>query len=111
MAETQKKSVLRVLVKPSELPDRWLAVCVDRYMVAEGDSPKDAVKALDRVVRVEVAHGVEKGYENPLKRLSKAPAKYLDAFESASMSPAPKRRTTPKRFATEFEQRLIAASA
>ena len=110
---TRNQMALRVLIGPSELPDRWLAVCIDRYMVAEGDSPEEAANALKRVFRAEIALGLEMGFEdNPLERLPKAPKKFEQLFNNKSVSPPPpKRRTQQQSYAAEFEQRLALSAA
>ena len=106
---SKKSLALRVLVWPNGLPDRWVALCLDRYMVAEGDSPEEASTALERVCRAEVAYGVERGFEeHPLERLPPAPHKYHAAFEAAVLPPKPRMRKTQQHFSLELEQRLIA---
>ena len=71
---------LRVLLKRSPVPGRWAAICVDHYMVAEGDSPKDAVCSLDRVVRVERDLG-----NGSLVHLPVAPYKYRVAYATSAV--------------------------
>ena len=69
---------LRALLKRSAVPGRWVAICVDHYMVAEGDSPDEAMIALDRVAQSERSFGTS---EEPLGHLPKAPRKYRVAYE------------------------------
>lgn len=108
MSKTENVLALRVLIRPSEQPDRWVAVCIDRYMVAEGDSPESAAQALDMVLRAEMSYGVELGYRrDPLERLPSAPHKYHDAFEAGIVPPPPRRRKTQQHVSLEFEQRLM----
>ena len=110
MSETTRP-LLRVVIGPSELPDRWLAVCIDRYMVAEGDTPEAAGKALDRVVRSEIELGVKLGFKSdPLARLPKAPGKFEVTFNKALSPPPPRRRTRQQSYDAEFEQRLAVSA-
>lgn len=105
------KMTLRVLVMQSALPNTWLAVCIDRYMVAEGDTPKKAATALDRVFRAELAYGIEHGNErDPLDRLPPAPAEYHKMFKQAVSPPPPVRHKRMKTISLDFEQRLAAVA-
>ena len=105
------KMTLRVLVMPSALTDTWLAVCIDRYMVAEGDTPENAATALDRVFRAELAYGMEHGNNSdPLDRLPPAPDKYHEMFKKAISPPPPVRHKRMKSISLDFEQRLAAAA-
>lgn len=94
---------LRVLVRPSALAGRWVAVCIDRYMVAEGDTPQKAAKALHSVFRAEAA------YRKTLDHLPAAPRKYHDEFNEAILPPQP--RAVKRDAHVAFEQRLAATPA
>ena len=74
MSETR----LRVLIKRGKARNQWVAICIDRYMVAEGDSPEDAARALHREYQRETARHPDLGH------LPQAPAAYLSDFENAS---------------------------
>ena len=77
------ESRLRVLIKRGKLPNRWVAICIDRYMVAEGDSPEEATHALHRVYRTEITLRKQPGAD-PLAHLPQAPAAYHSEYENAS---------------------------
>ncbi|MDE0191227.1 MAG: hypothetical protein OXQ90_07705 [Gammaproteobacteria bacterium] len=74
---------LRVLVQPSKLPGHWVAICLERYIVAQGDSEKDALRNFAAMLAAETMRGIEEGHvANPLRGIPPAPAKYWDAFET-----------------------------
>lgn len=113
---------LQAFVKRSSVPGRWTAVCVDRYMVAEGDSPDEAMLALDRVAKTEREFGTD---DDPLGHLPKAPHKYRVAYEEAMpietwraedhtdlVKPdRPDRPSTMEPPQALFEQRVLAAAS
>lgn len=82
---------LRVLVRPSVTAGHWVAVCVDRYMVAQGSAPDEAVRALKVVLRSELAKGFN---VEPLEHLPPAPDEYVREFEEDGVCPPPQRPRT-----------------
>ena len=101
---------LRVLIKQSELQGVWVAVCIDRYLVAQGKSPLEACESLKACVRAAVEHGVQIGFkEHPLEHLPEAPARYLADFEAGTTPPPPRTPVTRSKVRTDFEPRLAVA--
>lgn len=98
---------LRVLVIASALEGRWIAVCIDRYMVGHGNSPQEAADALKVIFRMEVERGVERGFrQDPLEHLSQAPPAYHDAYAAADAPPPPRAHTKRKNVHATLEQRM-----
>lgn len=72
---------LHVLLKPSERPGYWVAICLDRYIVAQGESEKDALRQFGAMLAAALSLGVEEGNrEDPLKGIPPAPVQYWDDF-------------------------------
>lgn len=92
MAESNE-GALRVLTKRGSLPGRWVSICIDRYMVGEGNSPEDAVESLYRVCRAEMTLGTG---DDPLGHVPEAPPEYREEYE--------KRRAESRRDVIELSQ-------
>ncbi len=74
---------LRVLVKPSRQEGLWVAICLERYIVAQGTSEKEALCNFNSMLVAETLSGIEDGnIDNPLKGIPPAPAEYWDDFET-----------------------------
>ena len=103
---------LRVLTKPSANPSKWVVVCIDRYMVAEGDTPKEALDNFDRVLVTEVALGLEAGcLDDPLENLPPAPDNYQREFENGWTPPPPKRLKQSNNIRMALESRMAMTAA
>lgn len=80
-AATSHNMDLRLLVQPSAQPGLWVAICLERYIVAQGDSEKQAVSNFSAMLCADMVYGIEQGNtDDPLKGIPPAPAKYWDAF-------------------------------
>lgn len=65
--------------------DNWLAVSLERYIMAQGQSVDGAVQAFRNTLIADVSFGVSQGNEDqPLAGIEAAPAKYWDAYEKAT---------------------------
>ena len=75
-----------------ELPDTWLAVSLERYIMAQGNSSDDAILEFKKMLAGEIIYGIEHADAiRPLAGIEPAPAKYWDAYERAT----PYRPSTP----------------
>ena len=87
---------LRVLIKRGEALDVWLAVCLERCIVAQASSQEEVVREFQAILAAEVAYGVRHGDPaHPLDGIEPAPTQYWDAFERASPMDPPEIQTTP----------------
>ena len=103
---------LRVLTRPSANPPRWVVICIDRYMVAEGDTPQEALANFDRVLVTEMALGVKAGHlDDPLKNLPPAPEIYRREFDNGWTPPPPKRVKQSNNIKLALESRMAMTSA
>ena len=76
---------LRVLVQPSRQQDLWVAICLERYIVAQGNTEKEAVRNFALMLAMEIMRGVECGNTtDPLLGIPQAPTKYWDLFGQSS---------------------------
>ena len=75
---------LRAVLKKGSLDGAWIAVCLERYIVAQGNSPDDALREFKAMLAAEIIRGIERGNaDQPLAGIEPAPAKYWDVFETA----------------------------
>ncbi len=73
---------LRVLVRQSDQPGLWVAVCLERYIAAQGETERDALGNLALTLSAEIMRGLEDGKtENPLAGIPPAPTEYWDDFD------------------------------
>ena len=64
--------------------DNWIAVSLERYIMAQGQSVDGAVQAFRKTLISDVVFGIKHGHEDqPLAGIEAAPAKYWDAYEKA----------------------------
>ena len=80
----QRKTNIRILVRPSVVEGLWVAVCIDHYMVGEGPTADAALKGLFRVFAAELELAKERG---TALALEPAPQRYHDAYEEARYRP------------------------
>ena len=75
---------LRVLLKRGK-SGAWLAICLERYIVAQGETPDDARQQFAFSLAAEIILGVEMGNSvaHPLEGIAPAPVRYWDMFEQA----------------------------
>ena len=65
--------------------ENWIAVSLERYVMAQGQSANGAVQAFKQSLIADVAFGMKQGNEDqPLAGIEAAPAKYWDAYENAA---------------------------
>lgn len=80
---------LRVLVTRGSLENTYLAICLDHYIVGQGNSEEEACRMFGATFAAEVAYGIAHGnIQDPLKGVPKAPQKYWKMF-SAAQVPGP----------------------
>ena len=73
---------LRALVRPSAQEGLWVAICLERYIVAQGESAKEALHNFAAMLAAEFEYGSEVGDPaNPLAGIPQAPTKYWDEFD------------------------------
>ena len=64
--------------------DNWIAVSLEHYIMAQGQSVDGAVQAFKKTLIADVAFGVSQGNEDqPLASIAAAPTKYWDAYKRA----------------------------
>ena len=86
---------LRVLVRQSMQPELWVAICLERYIVAQGNSAREAVRSLGKMLTVEIGRGIDRGNEiDPLAGIRPAPTEYWDMF---ALSQLPCRYQFPRK--------------
>lgn len=108
---------LNVLLIKGELEDAWVAVSLERYIVAQGDSPENAIREFTLMLGSEIAYGTEHGDSSqPLAGIPPAPTKYWDKFETAKPYDPPTRKveliieqTSPEIRVPAVEQYRLAA--
>ena len=75
---------LKVLLMKGELEETWIAISLERYIAAQGDSPRNAIREFTAMLGAEFAYGLEHGDpSHPLAGIAPAPTKYWDKFETA----------------------------
>ena len=75
---------LKVLLMRGELEETWIAVSLERYIVAQGDSPGNAIREFTAMLGSEIVYGIEHGDPGqPLAGIAPAPTRYWDKFETA----------------------------
>ena len=62
---------------------RLVAVCLEPYLVVQGDNWEQLVERLREIVRAHVAISIEKGL-NPFRNLRRAPQRYRDLYAAAT---------------------------
>ena len=83
---------LRLLVMRTDTGN-WIAVSLERYIMAQGQSADEAVAAFKRTLEAEIRFGLRINEEQPLASKAAAPVKYWNAYESARPSPSPVKTT------------------
>ena len=76
--------MLKVLLMRGELEETWIAVSLEHYIAAQGNSPRDAIREFTAMLGSEIAYGIEHGDPvQPLASIASAPDKYWRKFETA----------------------------
>ena len=85
MSRVSKPMPLRILLKQGK-SGVWLAICLERYIVAQGDTPEAAQQQLALSLAAEIVLGVQMGNspEHPLEGIPQAPIRYWDMYEQAT---------------------------
>lgn len=78
------RRTIRTLVDRGELDGTFVAVCLDHYVVAQGDSPEDALGNLQLMLAGYLCLGIENQSDDPLRELAKAPKRFWKEFDSDS---------------------------
>ena len=103
----------KVLLKPGKLDDSWVAVCLDRYVVAQGKTQEAAMIELIQTLDSEIRLGLERGQtEDPLQGITPAPTEYWDMYTVARKGRSSKiKKLTPKhsKLTPQIENRIAAA--
>ena len=83
--------MLRVLLMSGKLKGTWIAVSLEHYIAAQGNSHRDAIREFTAMLGSEVAYGAEHGDpRQPLAHIEPAPNKYWRKFEKAKPYEPPK---------------------
>ena len=62
-----------------------MTVCLERYIVAQGKTQRDAVRNFGKMLALEMKRGVRKGHQvDPLTGIPPAPTKYWDLFTTST---------------------------
>ena len=84
MSNKQQGIILSVLMMEGSLDGVWIAVCLERYIMAQGNSKHDVIRELKAMLAAEAIYGLEHGNPmQPLAGIEPAPAEYWDVYETA----------------------------
>lgn len=72
---------LTFVVFPSET--KWVAMCIERYIGAQGDTPEEAMRGLQIAYRAELDESLARTGE-PFGGIPPAPDKFREMYESGN---------------------------
>ena len=76
-------NTLKLLILRAD--DVWIAVSLDHYIMAQGESVKDVIHQFKLTLAAEVLYSIKHGdAEQPLQGIEPAPTEYWDAYKEAS---------------------------
>ena len=79
------ESSVRVLLTLGSLKDTWIAVCLEHYIAAQGNSTEAVIREFKAMFAAEIIYGMEHGNaDQPLAGIEPAPDKYWQMFEAAT---------------------------
>lgn len=71
---------IKVLILNGELPDTYVAIGLDKYIIAQGCSIEEAKAAWWEAASAEIGYGLCNGFEDPLQDIPEAPEKYWSIY-------------------------------
>ena len=87
-----------------------MTVCLERYIVAQGESAKEALSNFCAMLIAEIEYGLELAdSSNPLAGIPPAPTKYWDEFEVGGLCRMRLPKLCQANLLPKLEKRLAAA--